>query len=186
MHLSKKGVVCLFSLMLLVSCTKSDINTKLSRLLFTEIVIPHDGMNRIGNLCNNDTCCNDSMFTLLTYIDNNSCSQCELHEILSTERVNRHSELWPKLNKIYIFNPSTESYKDICSMLCNKKIDGEIFLDSCGIFCNCNPQLPKRKIFHTLVLDANNRVILVGNPFRNQKLCILLKEIIIEEPFKNE
>ena len=53
-----------------------------------------------------------------------------------------------------------------------------VLLDTAGIFERSNPQLPENPVFHTFLLDRDNRVVLVGSPLGNPKMWELYKSTI--------
>ena len=54
-------------------------------------------------------------------------------------------------------------------------------LDTLKEFERLNPHLPKNRALHTFLLDENNRVILVGNPSRNEKIKEMFYKIVEEK-----
>ena len=56
--------------------------------------------------------------------------------------------------------------------------DLPVFYDPDGAFERANPQLPANPLFHTFLLDRDNRVVLVGSPIGNPKMWELCKSTI--------
>lgn len=56
-----------------------------------------------------------------------------------------------------------------------------VYIDTLGIFQKNNPHLPKNPRLHTFLLDANNHVILVGNPLYNTKIKEMYDRVIHEK-----
>jgi len=48
-------------------------------------------------------------------------------------------------------------------------------------FIKENPHIPLKGIYHTFLLDENDSVILVGDPFKNEKMEKLLQKVIERE-----
>ena len=44
-----------------------------------------------------------------------------------------------------------------------------------------NPNLPSESMYHTFMLDENNRVILVGNPMLNKQIEDMMLSIVDEK-----
>ena len=44
-----------------------------------------------------------------------------------------------------------------------------------------NPHIPQENIYHTFVIDKNGKVLLVGNPFQNDKMTALLNKILVSK-----
>lgn len=53
-------------------------------------------------------------------------------------------------------------------------------MDTLGLFEHSNPQILHESKFHTLLLDKNNNVLLVGNPVENKKIEELFWQIVEE------
>ncbi len=58
------------------------------------------------------------------------------------------------------------------------RFDYPVFLDTAGVFERSNPGLPANPVFHTFLLDRENRVVLVGSPIGNAKMWDLYKSTI--------
>ena len=58
------------------------------------------------------------------------------------------------------------------------RFDLPVFYDPDGAFERANPQLPENPVFHTVLLDRDNRVVLVGSPIGNPKMWELYKSTI--------
>lgn len=47
-----------------------------------------------------------------------------------------------------------------------------------------NPQIPDNEMFHTFVINKEGKVLMVGNPFANEKMEALFKKVIAKEQKK--
>ena len=45
-----------------------------------------------------------------------------------------------------------------------------VHVDTAGVFIRENPHIPREAVYHTFLLDKDNRVVLVGNPSRSEKI----------------
>ena len=53
-----------------------------------------------------------------------------------------------------------------------------VYVDDRQYFITNNPTIPEDAMFHTFLLDRENRIVLVGNPVHNEKLWELYKNTI--------
>ncbi len=56
-----------------------------------------------------------------------------------------------------------------------------IYIDTCNAFLDANPQIPDNEMFHTFVINKDGKVLMVGNPFANEKMEALFKKVIAKE-----
>jgi hypothetical protein len=77
---------------------------------------------------------------------------------------------------IVIMNPSDIETADYT--LADMRFHHTVFYDLDGSFERLNPHLPANELFHTFLLNKDNKVVLVGNPIRNEMLWKLYKEQI--------
>lgn len=83
----------------------------------------------------------------------------------------------------YVYIIKTESnFSDfIYAQLCKARIEGVVYLDTCNAFRRANPHIPDNPLFHTFVLNEQDSVVLVGDPFKNEKMERLLLKVIERE-----
>ena len=61
-----------------------------------------------------------------------------------------------------------------------------VHVDTAGIFIRENPHIPREAVYHTFLLDKDNRVVLVGNPSRSEKIKEMFWQIVEEKLGKRE
>lgn len=171
---------------ILCSCSESSIKAEMSKMMYQQVVIPYDKLDkRECSLFRNSLNC-DSGFTLVVYVDGNHCVPCELSDLSLMEKSNSQDTMWQRLHKVYIFDARPENVSFLYMQLCNLRIEQDVFFDTCGVFRQTNPIIPDSKMYHTFVLDRNKNVTLVGNPFQNQQLKKVLSTIIEEIPIPHQ
>lgn len=82
---------------------------------------------------------------------------------------------------IFIINPNIIAKKKLISDFSGKLIPQTIFVDSAIVFMEVNPNIPSESMFHTFLLDENNKVILVGNPMLNKQIEDMMLSIVDEK-----
>lgn len=165
-------------LLSLCSCVNSDIRKNLSQMLDHKIVIPYEQLEKRDCSYFRDSVKEGRTLTFVVYIDGNQCAPCELSDLSFMDRHYRNDTLWQKISKVYICDVSPANANALYSHLCNLRIENDVYFDTCHIFRKRNPLVPDSKMFHTFVLDREGNVKLVGNPFKNEKLKGLLKEVV--------
>lgn len=117
---------------------------------------------------------NDAKYNLLVYVDSSECTPCY---------ASHHQEWEYTLNECKKYNPSitltiiiessiiTDEIKEI---FLRSNFPKSIFIDKTGIFRKKNPTFPNANNMHVLLLDKDNKVLLVGNPLNNKKIEELL------------
>ena len=73
---------------------------------------------------------------------------------------------------IFIINPDSKAKKMLESKYSDNLIPQTIFVDSANVFMEVDPNILSESMYHTFLLDENNKVILVGNPMLNKQLKI--------------
>lgn len=168
----------------LVSCSNSGLESEISGIMDTKIIIPFEKLDKRECSFFKDTLDSPHQFTLVVYLEGIKCTSCELSELSEMEKSNSDDDLWRRTYKVFIISSDPENVDDLYALLCNQRIKNDVFLDTCGIFRKTNPIIPDSKLFHSFVLDGENKVILVGNPFKNYKLKELFSRIVEEEMTK--
>lgn len=81
----------------------------------------------------------------------------------------------------YIVCVPKSERKSVYINLCKSRLHGCVYFDYAGVTVKENPLLDKSSLLHSFVLNNRNEVVLVGNPFGNEKLYELLLEIMRED-----
>lgn len=179
---AKVFLVSLFTF--LSSCDNSRINPAVSDLMYRHINIPLDKLEKRECSYFKRKTDIDKEYTLIVYLEEVSCVPCEISELSKIERENRNDELWNKLHKTFIVNAHPRDVNTLYTIACGQRIENDVFFDTCGIFRKNNPVITDSKVCHSFILDSDNKVILVGNPFKNSKLKELFSKVVKEEMTK--
>lgn len=118
---------------------------------------------------------------LVHYIDSATCSTCYLQKAATNEFLHSMERLSKnEFYNVFIINPDKKTRTRIEDDFKEKQIPSTVFLDSANIFMGLNPNIPSESMFHTFLLDENNKVILIGNPMVNKQIEEMLV-LIVEE-----
>lgn len=164
---------------MLVSCRnaeKEHINHLVNEWSGKEIVYP-DSMSFVS--LGRDTCymLPKKEYTIVTYVDSIGCTSCKLRLsqwkslIAKFESVNNTSV-------ILILHPKDK--KEMVYILRRDNFTHPVCMDERDVFNKLN-KLPKEEMFQTFLLNANNKVVAIGNPVHNPKIEELYFKIITGE-----
>ena len=148
----KRILVILLSCFAVVSCKTARIKKELKEFTGQQIVLPDSLRSTVNG---RDT-------TLTGFM-----------EVIATSIGLKH-----KFNAIFIFSPKRGTEFQLITSLKAAQLDYPVFLDSGGLFLKRNPRIPSGEMYHTFLLDRQNRVVLVGNPIGNERLWELYKKEI--------
>lgn len=116
-------------------------------------------------------------YRMVVFSDSNECSTCALNN-LSEWNVLLDLEKEKKAQLVFIFSPKKDKLDAVIKTYLSSDLEHSILIDTCGIFSEKNPHIPKESIFHTLMLDSKGNVILVGNPLKNPQIQELFEKIL--------
>lgn len=179
----KTGYIPLFAICCLITACnsqKKELQEKIEKLQSKAIEIPYKQMACWAS----DSVIaispwNKAKLKLIHYVDSETCSSCYLHKIATNELLFRMEKLSDNIfYNIFIINPNNKTKKRLETDYNDKAIPQTIFIDSANIFMQLNPNVPSESIYHTFLLDENNKIILVGDPMTNPKVKDLMVAIV--------
>ena len=129
-----------------------------------------------------DTIVNDqscAYVTIVVYYDKKGCTPCKLKELAKWESMLKEieSEIGQKL-RFDLIVQSGPRFRSLEVDMEVYKFPYPVYFDTQNDFEHQNPNLPEDDIFHTFLLDRDNRVVLVGSPVGNPKMWELYKSTI--------
>jgi len=119
----------------------------------------------------------DADYKIVTYIDTSGCTPCRMkipswNEILNDLETNHDIDL----NFLMIINSDSKIGADYAINL--GAFPHVVWFDQDNTF-STNNKLPVNDEYHTFLLDADNKILAVGNPADNPKIKDLYRDIII-------
>lgn len=175
-----KYVLLLFAFILL-GC-KEDVSADMKHFLSADVLIPKHKMIN----------CSDSVdlgideqnyIYIVNYIEEYGCSKCKLSTMSELYRNNIQSKGTILLSIIQSEKTKIEETHNIAKPI---GLCGYVYLDTCNAFLEANPQIPDNELFHTFVINNEGKVLMVGNPFQNEKMEALFKKVIANEQKKQK
>lgn len=125
----------------------------------------------------------DSVFSetggmkMVAFIDSLSCSNCFMNNLYGYQEIN-DSLIKHGGSLIVIFHPRKSRIDEVIHRLEIDKFPFWCIADTSGNFIERNECISSNSLLHTFSLDANNKVILVGDPTKNSKIYQLFLEIL--------
>lgn len=162
---------------------KEDIQKTLEKMQSSTISIPYERMECwTSDSILEDRPWNKAKLKLVHYVDSATCSTCYLQKIaiyglLFSMEAQSNNDFY----NVFIINPNIIAKKKLISDFSGKLIPQTIFVDSSNVFMESNPNLPSESMYHTFMLDENNKVILVGNPMLNKQIEDMMLSIVDEK-----
>ena len=170
---------------ILTACNshKEDVQKALEKMQSSTICIPYERMECwTSDSILEDRPWNKAKLKLVHYVDSATCSTCYLQKIaiyglLFSMEAQSNNDFY----NVFIINPNIIAKKKLISDFSGKLIPQTIFVDSTNVFMESNPNLPSESMYHTFMLDENNKVILVGNPMLNKQIENMMLSIVEEK-----
>jgi hypothetical protein len=177
------NVALFFFMVLTSSCTQNKkIERQIEQLCEMAIRIDVDSMvacNVSDSVLLNPT---GSNLKMIIWADSTECSQCYI----------RHLDYWKGYMKLenenpdgiqfyYILETAPEKMEEMISLIQTTQLEHVIYVDTMQLFRRNNPNIPSDVLFHSFLLDSDNKVVLVGNPTRNKGIQNLFNRILDEK-----
>lgn len=163
----------------MVSCEKHNIKVNVNSFMGSDINIPTNMLFFEGE---KDMNIHNKISKMIIWYDSTECSQCKLHNV--DDYLKFESEINDTIKKMdiaIVFSPdiATIKMKLFVSQITHLHYY-PIYVDTANAFYKLNPHIPENKLMHTFLLDATNKVVLVGSPTQNRAMSDLYKKTIEE------
>lgn len=170
--------IILFAFVLALACSCNSPKREIKRAYGTQIEMPctlHYYSGRLAEYEHAD----DALATLLIWYDSTQCSGCKLSAINSLEDYVRFcKDTVAGANVDIVFSPPVEVKEAFDEAVLAARCNYPLYVDFYGAFAQKNRKLPKSEKLHTFLLDANGKVVLVGDPTHNNTLWNLYRKYI--------
>lgn len=171
---------CMIFIIVLVMCSCSrPIDREIQKFMSEKTKIPYREMVRRTCSLYSDTLNLRCEYRLVNYIDMDSvnCGQCKFSVLEATER-NLREDSCTNVRVEYIVRCSARELESSYRKICNARLQGIVYFDTVGVFLARNSSFPQESLLQTFLLNNNDSVVMVGNPYQNEKLNKLFKKII--------
>ena len=169
-------VTFVFSI-LLASCNDANKDGKatVEEWVGKVVVIPEQLIFRILN----DEIDVDLMtpdYKIINFIDSSGCTSCRMKLSSWNETIDDFKSI-PDVDIEFLTIVNTDDVKELEQLLKHDNYLHPVAIDRYNTFGVSN-RLPKKSEYHTFLLDADNKVLAIGNPVLNPKIKKLYKMII--------
>ena len=120
----------------------------------------------------------NAVHKILVYVDSTGCTSCRLQLHKWEEMITEFDSIF-KGSVQFLFYLTPKSVKDARYITRRDNFFHPVCLDLNNEIGQMN-QFPKEEIFHTFLLDADNRVKVIGNPIHNKAVRSLYIDAITE------
>jgi len=177
----------IFITLLLLSSSCKSKEEKESEMIVTEwigkkIIFPK---NIQFSILGKDTACTDILqkpFKILLYIDSTGCTSCRLRFYDWKSLIEEADSIAPEsVSFIFIFQPKKK--KELQLLLRQHQLNYPVIVDLTDKI-NKQNHFPKKRPYQCFLLNKNNTVLMVGDPFINPKIWELYKKLMSIDPIK--
>lgn len=159
------------------ACKKDRMYKPLSEMLNQEIKIDSNKMIKIGTMRSKE-----SKYTLYCYYDSSECHSCATNKIHLWDKFVSMPNTKNRFNVQFIFSTNARDLIQLQALILSQKLDYQIMFDTLQIIEKDNPFIPDNPLFHVFLVDnKTNRIVLVGDPRKHQKLQSLFENIILKD-----
>lgn len=146
-----------------------------SSLMGREIVMPE---NLTIHILNDtiDFSLGDADYTIVAYIDSAGCTPCRM-KLKDWDKLINQLKTIPEVDLAFVMVINSSDTTKLNHIIKRNEFLHPICYDPGRYFAIRN-QLPETDAHHTFLLDANNEIVLVGNPAINPKIRELYKRVI--------
>ena len=164
--------------LLLGSCSNVQLKRQMQYVLGAEINLPHN----LEYVCGKDSISVDlnelKLIKLIQYYDPKECALCKATSLNDWLNIQGLTQENIDFGLYIVFAPSPEQYSEIKRIFRIQEKKYNIYLDKDNLYFEQNKQVLKNRMFHTLLLDKDNRVVLVGNPLASDAMWTLFKSTL--------
>jgi len=179
-ELNMKNRIFLFLLVSLVAvgCTDTQKRFKVSVIQLTSqpISIPYDKLCKIGNDSIYDQM--EGFYRLIVFTDSLSCASCALKHLVDWEPfLDSLKTTDSRIVPTFIFDPPRES-RHTFERQVKSEVNIPVYIDTCHSFIKQNPHIPDLRPLQVFLINDRDSVVLVGNPLTNEKIKMMLFDIL--------
>lgn len=163
--------------LILYSCTRS-LDADVKQMYSGKVSVPYGKMDKRSCSIYAKKDRAQSALVLLSYIEEKDCSSCEVSRLSRMEKT--YIDKYPNVEFVYVVSVKSEESVFMYRKMCDARVEGTVYLDTCNAFLSANPQFPSSPLLHTFVMDRHGKVLLVGNPFSGEKMKSMFNKIVEE------
>lgn len=156
-------------LLFLVACSGESLELQYKNMVGEPVVIPYEKLKKKLLSLYVDTVHRNCQYKLVSLIRLKECLPCNISELSMLDNEYTENRINDKCEVVYIVEADKKNRDFVFNELCRSRINHPVYIDTCTAFMKNNPTIPDNPIFHTFLLNWQDSVIMVGNPFRDKK-----------------
>lgn len=122
---------------------------------------------------------------LIVYSDTSYCSPCHIKRMYEWDTIVSY-ERKRVFSVDFIVGVKSEDFESVKEATASMALNHHIYIDTLNSFLNMNPCIPENSQFHTFLINKKGKILLIGNPLKNEKINSLLKKVISNEQKKEK
>ena len=161
--------------LLLAACSPAKRRAKeaINSLLGKELIVSMDSAYIIADKVEWDY--RKADYKIITYLDSSECTGCHMHLKEWTALVDQLNNYNTEVSFLMIVDGKTKT--DVKEILKGHNFMHPVIIDSTQTFLKDN-NLPSEEAYHTFLLDADNKIVALGNPVLNPKMAKVYKSAL--------
>lgn len=180
LRIYKVSVLLILLFAIFVGCSnKKAIKEKIKEMQSMPVIVPFSQMMYINKIdsVKYDFSIDSFPFRMIVFSGSDECSSCTLSRLFEWNTLLNY-EKKKKMQLYFIINPPKNELDNVIKSYRSSGLEHSIFIDTCGIFLEKNPNIPTERLYHTFLLDSSWNVVLVGNPLDNAKIKEIFDQTI--------
>jgi len=150
----------------------------LRKMMGSTVVLPNN-MTRVydGSIITGTSISFDSP-GMVVYIDSTGCSSCRIEHLTEYESVKSLMKESSAFEITVIVFPLAQGPISMSRYLSDcEELPFPVYVDEEDDFLSLNPVIPPDPRFHTFFVDSSGKIVLIGDPSRDQSLFPYIKQV---------
>lgn len=161
-----------------ISCARAKVSHEVRKVIGQTITYPND-MECFKGENNHFSPLEEPQMTILVWFDSTECSACKLNGIKTFQGLLSYCrDTIGSADIRFVFSPSHESISSLYETINENGVEYSIYIDRTNSFGNYNSFFSKNKNLHTVLLNQENKIVLIGNPLLSDQMYKLYKQTI--------
>jgi len=162
-----------------LSCDADKLRKESASFIGKKMSVPYDKMVILPKDSSITSTERNSQFVYISYLDSLECSPCQMSKVNKWEEIDSlFIDAKLPFNVTLIFAAKSQSVHTLWKSYVSNGCIRKIYVDTANVFVTTNTFLPRDKRLHTLLLNPEGEIVLIGNPISNVKIKKLLCEYL--------
>lgn len=163
-----------------IGCTsKNNVADIIQQMKSAPIIFPDNVLTMYNGRDTNMREYKNTRLKLVLYIDSTTCNTCFIDKLyLWKDLFDFRNQFNEELSLYFLLESSSSTLAQISFSLRKQELNYPIRIDTLFQFSKLNTHIPTSPVYHTFLLDKDNKVLMVGNPMTNKKMEKLFMEVV--------